>query len=90
MSTCLIHGYFLRSRHFAKPRLFSREISTVRLNEESTRGQVNDEQLSKSNRPSRRIDHDSGPPPQLNTIKRLAKEMNGCAADLNMARGESE
>ena len=29
MSTCLIHGYFLRSRHFAKPRLFSREISTV-------------------------------------------------------------
>jgi len=29
-------------------------------------------------------------PPQLNTIKRLAKEMNGCAADLNMARGEAE
>ena len=29
MSTFLIHGYFLRSRHFAKPRLFSREISTV-------------------------------------------------------------
>ena len=29
MSTCLIHGYFLRSRHFEKPRLFSREISTV-------------------------------------------------------------
>ena len=31
MSTCLIHGYFLRSRHFAKPCLFSREISTVAL-----------------------------------------------------------
>ena len=30
MSTCLIHGYFLRSRHFEKPRLFSREISTVK------------------------------------------------------------
>ena len=29
MSMFLIHGYFLRSRHFAKPRLFSREISTV-------------------------------------------------------------
>ena len=29
MSTFLIHAYFLRSRHFAKPRLFSREISTV-------------------------------------------------------------
>ena len=30
MSTFLIHAYFLRSRDFAKPRLFSREISTVR------------------------------------------------------------
>ena len=29
MSTFLIHAYFLRSRHFTKPRLFSREISTV-------------------------------------------------------------
>ena len=29
MSTFLIHAYFLQSRHFAKPRLFSREISTV-------------------------------------------------------------
>ena len=29
MSTFLIHAYFLRSRDFAKPRLFSREISTV-------------------------------------------------------------
>ena len=59
---------------------------------EDSRGQVNGigEQLSKSNRPSRRIDHDCGPPPQLNTIKRLAKELNGCAADLNMARGEAE
>ena len=36
--------------------------------------------------PSRRSDL----PPQLNTIKRLVKEMNGCAADLNMARGEAE
>ena len=61
----------------------------TRLDEDS-RGQVNGEQLSKSNRPSRRIDHDCGPPPQLNTIKRLVKEMNGCAADLNMARGEAE
>ena len=32
MSTFLIHAYFLRSRHFAKPRLFSREISTVLRN----------------------------------------------------------
>ena len=30
MSTFLIHAYFLRSRHFRKSRLFSREISTVR------------------------------------------------------------
>ena len=45
---------------------------------EDSRGQVNDEQLSKSNRPSRRIDHDCGPPPQLNTITRLAKEINMC------------
>ena len=58
--------------------------------DEDCRGQVNNEQISKSNRPSRRIDHDCGPPPQLNTIKRLAKELNGCAADLNMARGEAE
>ena len=29
MSTFLIHAYFIRSREFAKPRLFSREISTV-------------------------------------------------------------
>ena len=29
MSMFLIHGYFLQSRHFVKPRLFSREISTV-------------------------------------------------------------
>ena len=29
MSTFLIHAYFLRSRHFTKSRLFSREISTV-------------------------------------------------------------
>ena len=30
MSTFLIHAYFLRSRHFTKSHLFSREISTVR------------------------------------------------------------
>ena len=55
----------------------------TRLDEDS-RGQVNGEQLSKL--PSRRSDL----PPLLNTIKRLVKEMNGCAADLNMARGEAE
>jgi len=58
-----------------------------------SRGRVHGEQPSKSKGPSRRTGHaafDCGPPPQLNTIKRLAKEVNECAADLNTARGEAE
>ena len=40
MSTFLIHAYFLRSRPFAKPCLFSREISTVASSEASSNNKI--------------------------------------------------
>ena len=56
------------------------------LAEESKDRGVNGGQTTKPNGPSRKTESvsaaafDCGPPPQLNTIKRLAKEVNGCAA----------
>ena len=65
--------------------LFFLGVNTGLAEESKDRG-VDGGQPAKPNGPSRKTDSvsaaafDCGPPPQLNTIKRLAKEVNGCAA----------